>query len=414
LPKERRRTSSVEPHPQCFPSQVCSCHLAQPLLQFLALSRGQCADYVGSRAAQQPGESCAIRLRPGLEPQQMTHLALQPAARRGDSVDMILRYGPAAAAFAYPFLLMLLHRSGRQLAEATTATAILSAGLGVGAAAALIVGVPLIAFVAIQRSFQLQTRRLAHLAFAAPPLFNVTGVLFFLLGIPNGEYAAWPVFWAGALVYAARTSSDNGTATARTAGWIRTAHGLSASIIIAVFVIWHLGNHVVALWSLDQNKAVMDVLRLWYRSNLVQPLLVTLLLWQVFSGLRLLWAKLPSAGDVYSSIQTATAAYLAVYVPGHLFAVLVLGRLVFAVDTTFSWASGAPTGLLLDPWSVRLIPHYSLGVLFLVSHLAVGRRAILLGHGVCPITAARTTWSICAFGLALSLAIVVAQLRVGI
>jgi hypothetical protein len=348
-----------------------------------------------------------------MEPRKMTLFSLQPAARRGDSVDTILRYGPAAAALAYPLLLMLLYRCGRQLAEATNAPAILSAGLGVGTAAALIVCVPLLGFVAIRRSDQLQTRRLAHLAFAAPPLFTVTGILFFLLGIPNGDYAVWVVLWAAALAYAARKLPETGTTTARSVGWIRTAHGLSAGIIIAAFVIWHLANHVVALWSLDQNKAVMDVLRLWYRSNTVQPLLVALLLWQLLSGLRLLWAKLPSASDLYSSIQTATAAYLAVYVSSHLIAVFVLGRWFLAVDTTFPWASGAPTGLLLDPWSVRLIPHYSLAVLFLVSHFAVGLRTFLLGHGVRPITAARTTWTICALGLALTLAILVAQLRVG-
>ena len=114
-----------------------------------------------------------------------------------------------------------------------------------------------------------------------------------------------------------------------------------------------------------------------------------------------------------SSIQTATAAYLAVYVSSHLIAVFVLGRWFLAVDTTFPWASGAPTGLLLDPWSVRLIPHYPLAVLFLFSHLAVGLRAVLLGHGIRAITAARTTWTICAAGLALALVIMVAQLRVG-
>jgi hypothetical protein len=195
-----------------------------------------------------------------LGPKQMTHFALQPAARRGDSVDTILRYGPAAAALAYPLVLMLLHRCGQQLAEANTATAILCAGLGAGTAAALIVCVPLLSFVAIRRSDQLQTRRLAHLAFAAPPLFTVTGVLFFLLGIPNGDYAGWGVLWAGALAYAARNLPETGTTTARSVGWIRTADRLSAGIIIAAFVIWHLANHVVALWSLDQNKAVMDVL----------------------------------------------------------------------------------------------------------------------------------------------------------
>ena len=193
-------------------------------------------------------------------PKPMTHFALQPAARRGDSVETLLRYGPAAAALAYPLVLMLLHRCGQQLAEANTATAILCAGLGAGTAAALIVCVPLLSFVAIRRSDQLQTRRLAHLAFAAPPLFTVTGVLFFLLGIPNGDYAVWGVLWAGALAYAARKLPETGTTTARSVGWIRTAHGLSAGIIIAAFVIWHLANHVVALWSLDQNKSVMDVL----------------------------------------------------------------------------------------------------------------------------------------------------------
>jgi hypothetical protein len=341
----------------------------------------------------------------------MMGFALQPAARRGDRVGTTLRYGPAAAALAYPLLLMLLHRCGRQLAEATTATAILSAGLGVAAAAALIVCVPLLSFVAIRQSDDLQTRRLAHLAFAAPPLFTVTGLGCFFVGMPGGDYAVWGILWTGALVYAARKSPA--TTIARSADWIRIAHGLSAGIIIAGFVISHLANHVVALWSLDHNKSVMDVLRLWYRSNLVQPLLVALLLWQVFSGLRLLWAKLPSASDFYSSIQTATAAYLAVYVPSHLFAVLVLGRWLLAVDTNFAWASGAPTGLLLDPWNVRLIPHYFLAVLFLIGHLAVGLRAVLLGHGVRAITAARATWAICTVGLALSLAVMVAQLRIG-
>ena len=45
-----------------------------------------------------------------------------------------------------------------------------------------------------------------------------------------------------------------------------------------------------------------------------------------------------------------------------------------AVDTTFAWASGELMVLLLDPWNVRLTPHYSLAVLFVISHLAMGLR----------------------------------------
>jgi hypothetical protein len=344
----------------------------------------------------------------------MTRPALQTPTQRSDVAHTIFQYGPAAAALVYPLLLMFLHQSGRQLVEATAAAGKLSAGLGVGIAATLVSCVPLLGFVAIWRSTdQVRTRRLAHLAFAAPPLFTVAGVLFFLLGIPNGEYAIWAVAWAGALAYAACASPQTRSASARRTGWIRVAHGLSAAIIVATFLLWHLANHVLAVRSLDQHKAVMDVLRVWYRSDLVQPILVALFAWQLVSGLHLLWAKLPSAGDIYSSIQTATAAYLAVYIPSHLVAVFILGRWFLAVDTTFAWASGAPTGLLLDPWNVRLIPHYSLAVLFLIGHLAVGLRTVLLGHGVRPISADRATWTICSAGLAVSLAITVAQLRVG-
>src|SRR5262249_4958509 len=127
---------------------------------------------------------------------------------------------------------------------------------------------------------------------------------------------------------------------------------------------------------------------------------------------RLLWAAIARRADIYSSIQTATAAYLAVYITSHLIAVFILGRMFLGIDTTFEWASGAPTGLLHDPWNVRLIPHYSLAPLFVISHLAMGLRGILLGHGVRAAFANRLAWVICAIGLGVSLVIAVAQLSV--
>jgi hypothetical protein len=141
---------------------------------------------------------------------------------------------------------------------------------------------------------------------------------------------------------------------------------------------------VTAAFSLETNKAIMDLLRAWYRSDVIQPLLIALFAFQLLSGLRLLWTKIPRDADVYSAIQTATGSYLAFYITSHLIAVFILGRIFLGIDTTFAWASGAPTGLLSDPWNVRLIPHYSLAVLFVISHLAMGARAILLGHGVSP------------------------------
>jgi hypothetical protein len=206
------------------------------------------------------------------------------------------------------------------------------------------------------------------------------GVIFFMLNIPNSDYVVWAVAWLGVIAFAALAAPAN-ILPAATATWIRTAHGFSAAGIVVIFLAWHLLNHMTAAWSLDVNKQVMDLLRTWYRSALVQPVLVALFVFQLLSGLRLAWAKIPRETDIYSSIQTATGAYLVVYIVSHLVAIFILGRLFLGIDTTFAWASGAPTGLLLDPWNVRLIPHYSLAVLFIISHLAMGLRMVLLAHG---------------------------------
>ena len=59
------------------------------------------------------------------------------------------------------------------------------------------------------------------------------------------------------------------------------------------------------------------------------------------------------------------------------------------------------------------IPHYSLAVLFVISHLAMGARAILLGHGAVLTSANRLAWVICGIGVAVSLLVTIAQLSVG-
>lgn len=84
----------------------------------------------------------------------------------------------------------------------------------------------------------------------------------------------------------------------------------------------------------------------------------------------------------------------------HLNAIFILGRAVTKVDTTFLWASGAPVGLMPDAWNVRLIPHSPLGVWFVITHMGLGLRGVLVAHGVSPLAAGRGAWSVCALGAA--------------
>jgi hypothetical protein len=343
----------------------------------------------------------------------MSFLGIQTAATQLNAGGMMRRCLPTIGALLYPLALFALYQSNRHFALASDATGKLATGILLGISIGLVYSVPALSFAVILKSSNdIQTRRLAHLAFAAPPLFVVIGVLFYMLNVPNGDYVLWAIAWLGVLGFAA-SAAPLKKIPAAAPTWIRTAHGFSAATIIVIFLVWHLANHMTAAWSLEANKTIMDQLRVWYRSDIVQPILVALFTFQLLSGLRLLWAAIPQRADIYSSIQTATGAYLVVYITSHLIAVFVLGRIFLGIDTTFAWASGAPTGLLDDPWNVRLIPHYSLATLFVISHLAMGLRAVLLGHGVQVASANRLAWSICGIGLGAALIITIAQLSVG-
>ena len=190
------------------------------------------------------------------------------------------------------------------------------------------------------------------------------------------------------------------------------AHGISALLIVLIFLALHLVNHASAAFSPGFNQAMMLALRKWYRSELVQPLLVTLMVFQVVSGTILLWRATAARSDLYRTLQTTTGAFLTAFIVSHLNAVFILGREASNVDTNFFWASGAPVGLLPDSWNVRLIPHYTLGVWFVITHIGLGLRGVLLAHQISPPLADRVAWAVSALGAAFAITIAVAQLRV--
>ena len=62
----------------------------------------------------------------------------------------------------------------------------------------------------------------------------------------------------------------------------------------------------------------MNVLRKWYRSGLVEPLVVALMLFMVVTGGLLLRARLTRPAGWFETLQTATGTYLGVYIVGHM------------------------------------------------------------------------------------------------
>lgn len=330
---------------------------------------------------------------------------------------------PPAAALFYPEAMRALYESGKLLHRASGPSEAL-AWLAIAVSVVLVYGVPAVGISVAyllgrheRTSFsELLVRRIAHLAVAAPPLFVLIGVVFYLLHSANGESVFWWILWLPALAAAAwamrRQATDTPSSTVPNSIPLRLAHGTSALLIVLIFLAWHLLNHASAAFSHDFNHAMMNLLRKWYRSEVVQPVLVTLILFQVVSGVILFWRATATRSDLYRTLQTSTGAFLTAFIVSHLNAVFILGRTVTKVDTTFLWASGAPAGLLPDAWNVRLIPHYSLGVWFVVAHMGLGLRGGLLFHGVSPPAADRVAWGVGALGAAVALTIAFAQLSV--
>ncbi|SFW32997.1 hypothetical protein SAMN03159511_2412 [Pseudomonas sp. NFACC19-2] len=309
---------------------------------------------------------------------------------------------PVIAAF-YPYLLDVFHLS------------VTSAG-GIDLAAALLLLavfiVPLLGllFACGARGHTLadtRARRLGLLLVVAPTLYCFVGVNLYMLGSPVADGWVWTTAW---LALAALATLVPGSATAalaprRSGSALRVAHGLSG-VIVTIFVVFHLFNHLFGLLGSDVHAAIMDWGRTFYRATLIEPLLVAALLFQVVTGLRLAWQWSATPSDHLRLFQLASGVFLAVFILGHLNAVFVFARLWGGIETDWAFATGAPAGLIMDPWNIRLLPHYSLGVFFVLAHLGSGLRVVMLAHGASN-KAANVAWSAVA-GVAalLSLAII--------
>ena len=221
-----------------------------------------------------------------------------PALRAHSLTDNPWWLLPPAFALFYPQTVMALSESGKLLHRASglgDAVAWLSIAVAVALAYACRPSesaLPMCWGGTGTTSSELLARRLAHLAVAAPSLFVLVGVVFFLLH-SNGESVFWWGLWVPALL-ATAWAAVRGRSEARVSATsnpipLRIAHGTSALLIVVIFLGWHLLNHASAAFNPELNQAMMLTLRKWYRSEFVQPVLVTLVLFQVISGAILWW-----------------------------------------------------------------------------------------------------------------------------
>ncbi|KQV89248.1 hypothetical protein [Pelomonas sp. Root1237] len=287
-----------------------------------------------------------------------------------------LALAPALAAMSYPFWLRAFHAVGTQwpLAAlpllAAFAMPLVAALLWLRAACA-----------APGSVFELRVRRLALLGVAAPPLFVFCAFLLGVLGRPISEPLAWMAAWLAAGLWAWAAPGGAEPVTAPPADMTaRAAHGVVAAMVLA-FIGFHLVNHLFGLLGPQAHAAVMKAGRGVYRMPAAEAMLVALLLLQLCLGAWLAWRWSRLRMDVYRAVQVMTGVYLGFFLLTHMNSALVSARTLRGIETDWAWASGAPQGLLLDAWNIRLLPHYALGVFCVLAHLCCGLRSVLLAHG---------------------------------
>ena len=284
---------------------------------------------------------------------------------------------PAAAAICYPFLLKAFH------AVVGTPPATVSPTAIVGAVVVLAIAfvVPFLGIaMALRPTASPGARRLAFASVTAPTLYVFLGVVQILVRSPIPDEIVWCVIWLAIAIWSQLAGNHVGAAVPAVRRW-RVVHGLTA-VILSLYVLFHIINHLFGLVGPDAHAAVMKIGRVIYRSRVGEPLLVGAMLFQVGTGLYLAWRWSAAPQGFHRTYQVASGAYLSLYIVGHMNSVFVYARRYLGIPTDWNFAIGAPTGLIHDAWNIRLLPHYALGVFFVLSHLTSGLRVVLIAHGV--------------------------------
>lgn len=319
----------------------------------------------------------------------------------------------AVTAAIYPWILDALHWA---VTPPVTATPVATISTGATWLAALLLMaaflIPLVSFLILgvpQQATTINTqnvraRRFALLAMTSPTAYVFFGVLTYMAGSQIPDTWLWTPAWLLFGYLASRSTSAVISAQPSTSSQLRVAHGITGSIA-AAFVLFHIFNHLFGLISPEAHAIVMDIGRSVYRAKFVEPLLVAVMFFQIFSGLRLVWTWTETSVDRYRMFQIATGVFMSVFILGHMNSVFIFARTWLNIPTDWAFAAGLPTGLMQDAWSIRLLPHYALGVFFALAHLVSGLRVVMLAHNIETSSANKFWWAGVLVSVAISIAV---------
>jgi hypothetical protein len=331
---------------------------------------------------------------------------------------------PALCALAYPSLLSLLS-SGLVLVHGSASPNGVIVWVSVVASLTLALAVMLVSFVfglALASPHvwddreACRARSIAHLAFATPTLYVGFGnIAYYLFQTPSAAPIAWLACWALVVTIALLGPRSSPIAAAMTPIGHRRlalAHGVSAGAILLLFVGPHIVNHVAGFWNGPTHITVMNVVRRIYRNDIVQPVLLALIGFQILSGTALVRRRMRLPNDFPGTVQTMSAAFVGVYFLAHMTAVFATRHA--GTDTNWTWLTNPGGSMLVSLSNLRLIAHYWVGPIAIFAHVACGLRMILLQRSISPLTTNRIALTLIGAGVVASSVILAALLNVHI
>jgi succinate dehydrogenase/fumarate reductase cytochrome b subunit len=140
----------------------------------------------------------------------------------------------------------------------------------------------------------------------------------------------------------------------------------SSAIVISLFVILHLTNHVCALAGAEAHMDLMLTLRKWYRNQIAETILLSSVLIQTGSGAKLLLQGNNRIRNRFEKLQRWTGVYLLFFLLIHVSAVWT-ARIVLQLDSNLYFGIA---GIHQFPFNLFFIPYYALGIWSVFGHLA--------------------------------------------
>ena len=343
------------------------------------------------------------------------------------SLHRLLLVIPALCALAYPSLLSLLS-SGLVVVHGSASPNGVIVWVSVIASLMLALAVMLVSFVVglalgspqAENPENRRARGIAHLAFATPSLYVGFANVANALHAPSAIPIAWLAFWvlvAATVLLGPRSSGPTSSpmAVAMTpAGHRRLglAHGISACAILLLFVGPHIVNHVTGFWNGPVHIEVMNAVRRVYRDDIVQPVLLALIGFQILSGTALVRRRMRMPSDLLGTVQTMSGVFVGIYFLAHMTAVFVARDA--GTDTNWSWLTCPNNSMLVSLSNLRLIAHYWVGPIAIFTHVACGLRMVMLQRDISPARANGLALALITVGVVASSIILLALLNVHI